>query len=219
MVEEHFADLTVFFKAFYTSWQDHKRSAALKRQLAAAWRKYQKAHPFKPQPIIGSSHPLHKACTRARTKAKRKVRFHLIHQLSSSYFLYKLKIRKASYLDNYSKDNPPPPLKVREEHTERLKQGFIKVVQKEKEFEKQLQVDTLVQSSSSFNTLFFFLVLRGLSDSLFSQTSPRFNYTSDDHPSSCNYLLGSAAERRTADAAEATRTAASAATPPGGSCC
>lgn len=29
---------------------------------------------------------------------------------------------------------------VREEHTERLKQGFIKVVQKEKEFEKQLQV-------------------------------------------------------------------------------
>jgi len=30
--------------------------------------------------------------------------------------------------------------KVREEHTERLKQGFIKVVQKEKEFEKQLQV-------------------------------------------------------------------------------
>lgn len=34
---------------------------------------------------------------------------------------------------------------VREEHTERLKQGFIKVVQKEKEFEKQLQVDTLVQ--------------------------------------------------------------------------
>jgi hypothetical protein len=29
---------------------------------------------------------------------------------------------------------------VREEHTERLKQGFIKVVQKEKEFERQLQV-------------------------------------------------------------------------------
>ena len=28
---------------------------------------------------------------------------------------------------------------VREEHTERLKQGFIKVVQKEKEFERQLQ--------------------------------------------------------------------------------
>ena len=30
-------------------------------------------------------------------------------------------------------------LQVREEHTERLKQGFIKVVQKEKEFERQLQ--------------------------------------------------------------------------------
>ena len=29
---------------------------------------------------------------------------------------------------------------MREEHTERLKQGFIKVVQKEKEFERQLQV-------------------------------------------------------------------------------
>ena len=28
---------------------------------------------------------------------------------------------------------------MREEHTERLKQGFIKVVQKEKEFERQLQ--------------------------------------------------------------------------------